>query len=66
MKSQDESPDILTKAETARLLRVSPRKVDYMVAARELPHIQVGKRSIRFQRSSLLKWLQKREQGNDE
>ena len=58
-------PGILKKDEVAAYLRCSKRSVDYLVASREIPFVKTGKRSIRFSRGSLEKWIARREEGGD-
>jgi len=55
------SEDILVVAEVARLLRVSERTVQRLVAAEGIPFFRVG-RSIRFLRSSVEVWLRAAEE----
>ncbi len=56
--NQDE---ILTRAETAELLKLPERTLDYLVSTGQIPFARIGKRSVRFTRSRLLEWLQERE-----
>ena len=52
-----ESPLLLTVAETADLLRTSPKAVYAMVARGQLPGvIRIG-RNLRFRRDALLDWI---------
>ena len=56
--NQDE---ILTRAETAELLKLPKRTLDYLVSTGQIPFARIGKRSVRFTRSRLLEWLSERE-----
>jgi excisionase family DNA binding protein len=50
------SDDLLTVLEVAGLLRMKPKGVYGMVAARRIPFVRVSNR-IRFLRSDLDRWL---------
>jgi excisionase family DNA binding protein len=54
---------VLTAVEAAKLLRVSRSRLYAMAAAQEIPHLRLSTRCVRFCRSSLLRWLEEREQG---
>ena len=47
---------LLTVEEVATLLRLSPRGVYNLVAARRIPHIKVGTR-VRFKVEQVEEWL---------
>ena len=54
---RDETGDVLTVAEVAKLLRVG-RNAVYDAAARgEIPHRRVG-RLLRFHRAAVMRWLE--------
>ena len=59
-----DKPENLLKTEAAEFLRISKRTLDYLIAAKEIPFVRVSKKGIRFRRSSLEKWMNQREQGN--
>jgi len=50
------SMEVLTVVEVARLLRVSQRTVQRLVASERIPFVRVG-RSVRFRQPSLAAWL---------
>jgi excisionase family DNA binding protein len=52
------NPEILTPDEVAEFLRVSRRKINYLVAAKALPFVRIGRRVVRFKRHAVTKWLQ--------
>ena len=56
--------EMLTEIEAAKLLRISPKKLWTMRMAGEVPHIRL-RGSIRYRRSSLLRWLEELEKGGD-
>ena len=47
---------LLTVEEVAKLLRLSPRGVYNLVAARRIPHIKLGTR-VRFKAEQIEEWL---------
>jgi len=51
---------LLGYRETAVFTGMCERKLQELVANRRIPHIRLG-RSIRFRRSSLIKWLSDQE-----
>lgn len=54
--------EILTLPEVARLLKVSESQVRRLVKDSGLPTIQIAtRRALRFNRESVLKWLEKYE-----
>ena len=52
----DPIPELLTRAEAARLLRISQRKLGEMKASGQLPYVQIG-RLVRFDSRDLRKWI---------
>jgi len=52
---------ILSKAEVAEYLKVSPRSVDAWVRLGTIPFSRVGKRAVRFRESAIDRWLAERE-----
>ena len=64
MQNQSVIPEILTVAEVAELLAVTPRTIQNWVQARKIPYVRIGGRprlgrggSIRFIRSEIDQWL---------
>jgi excisionase family DNA binding protein len=53
--------DLLTKEEVAELLRVSPRTIERLVNARELPFVKLD-RAIRFHRRDVVELVNRRTQ----
>jgi excisionase family DNA binding protein len=51
------NPEILTPDEVAEFLRVSRRTINYLVAAKALPFVRIGRRVVRFKRHAVTKWL---------
>jgi excisionase family DNA binding protein len=49
--------EILTPDEVAKLLRVSRRTINHLVAAKAIPFVRIGKRTIRFKRDAVMKWF---------
>ena len=56
-----ESPLLLTVAETADLLRTSPKAVYAMVARGQLPGVRRIGRRLLFRRDALLNWLDQKD-----
>ncbi len=52
---------LLTRSEAAKALAVSVRKVDYLIAAGELPVVRMG-RTIRIRPSAIEYFVEAREQ----
>lgn len=56
-ENQGLTDPLLDAKEAARLLHV-PRSTLYeLVRSRGLPHVQIGKRGMRFTRSDLARWI---------
>ena len=55
-KQQEESP-IMRRADAAKFLKLSIRGLDYLVAAKEVPHKKAGKRLVLFDKESLTNWV---------
>ena len=53
--------EILTKAEVAEMLKMSPKTISYMVHTQQIPFLRLGKRRVRFSRVSLEQWIKDRE-----
>ena len=47
---------VLTRQETADLLKLSLRSLDYLTATKQIPFKRMG-RSIRFSESALQRWM---------
>lgn len=60
-QKQKNEDEILTRSETAGMLKIPGRTLDYLVATKQIPYSRIGKRSVRFSRSRLLAWLRERE-----
>ena len=56
-----ESPLLLTVAETADLLRTSPKAVYAMVSRGQLPGVRRIGRRLLFRRDALLDWLDQKD-----
>ena len=56
MPDPSDAPTILTTAEAAKFLRMSPAKLRDLVATGAVPSFKVGPR-LRFRRQDLLAWL---------
>ena len=57
-----ENDELLTVAEVARWLRITPRTVYRFVRNAQLPHVRVG-RGLRFTRAAVEAWLRRRAEG---
>jgi excisionase family DNA binding protein len=57
----DDLPEVLTRDQTATLLQVPKRTIDYWVSVNEIPYSRLGKRCVRFRLSRLLSWMEERE-----
>ena len=55
----DESPELLTKHEVAKILRVSSRTIERYASERKLRHIRYSASVIRFRRSDVMKFLER-------
>jgi len=53
--------NLLTVEELAESLRVAPQTIRNWVAARSIPFVRVGRKSM-FLRESIVRWLQEKEQ----
>ena len=56
MTTLDSLPPILSRKETAELLRLTERSIDAMRKSGKLPHFRIGG-SVRFQREAVLALL---------
>ncbi len=61
-QSEPEFPGLLTLEELSRALRVNPRTIRRMVAARRIPCVRLGRR-LRFVRGDVFRWLEARKEG---
>lgn len=57
LKASDESADVLTREQAAKLLHVEAHTVTRWVKARGLPGHRLAGGEWRFRRSALLRWL---------
>lgn len=53
-RTSDEIAEFLKKKGVAAMLSLSPRKIDSMTAAGELPHVRLSKRCILYPRQGVL------------
>jgi len=60
----DSKPEILTPNEVADILRVSRRKINQLVAEGQIPCVRIGKRRIRFNRETVMKWVREQHTTN--
>lgn len=60
--SEAEFPALLTLEELSRALRVNPRTIRRMVAARRIPCVRLGRR-LRFVPGDVFRWLEARKEG---
>ena len=60
--SEREFPALLTLEDVSRALRVNPRTVRRMVAARRIPCVRIGRR-LRFVPGDVFRWLESRREG---
>jgi len=57
-RSVDETPEFLTVADVAKLLRIGPKIVRRLVSLSQIPHKVVdGRGTVRFRRTSVLAWF---------
>ena len=55
-------PLLLTPAQAAKALAISPRKLWAMTASGEIPHVRIG-RSVRYSLDDLHRWIDEQTQG---
>ncbi|MCG6972164.1 MAG: helix-turn-helix domain-containing protein [Desulfobacterales bacterium] len=53
--------EILEKKDVAKMFKLPKSTIDRMVTMGQIPFIRMGKRSVRFSRDRLEKWLEERE-----
>ena len=51
--------ELLDKREAARLLAIKARSLDRYISARLIPYVKIG-RLVRFRRSDLIKWIERK------
>tara|TARA_R100001143_G_C3334005_1_gene120876 strand:- start:866 stop:1087 length:222 start_codon:yes stop_codon:yes gene_type:complete len=56
---------LLNTKETAEVLTISIRKLQEMTKAKEIPHLRMGSRSVRYEIDSLKKWIASKVQGGE-
>lgn len=61
MKPHVSEPEVLIRKQAADFLQLSLPTLNYLVQTNQIPFSRVGKRSVRFRRSRLLKWLDEQE-----
>ncbi|MBL9172675.1 MAG: helix-turn-helix domain-containing protein [Verrucomicrobiales bacterium] len=52
--------DLLDKPATARLLGISVRTLDGLMAARKVPYLKIGRKIVRFHRQDVIAHLRER------
>ena len=52
---------VLTRKETATLLKVPLRTLDYLTSTGQIPFFRVGKRGVRFNEKRLQEWSREQE-----
>ena len=67
MTDHSDRPDdtdsiLLNYAQAAHLLNISERCLWSLAKANQIPHLRI-RRAVRFRRESLLRWIERREQG---
>ncbi|MBC8466721.1 MAG: helix-turn-helix domain-containing protein [Deltaproteobacteria bacterium] len=53
--------EILTRRETAEMLKLPIRTLDYLVGTNQIPFSRLGKRAVRFDKNRLNEWFRDRE-----
>jgi len=48
--------DFLTRDEVSDLLKIPKSTLDYLVATGQIPFSRIGKRAVRFHRSTVVEW----------
>ena len=48
---------LLTAKQAADVLVISPRKLWALTASREIPHVRLGERTVRYKASALADWI---------
>jgi excisionase family DNA binding protein len=61
-RSESAFPALLTLEELSLALRVNPRTIRRMVAARRIPCVRLGRR-LRFVPGDVFRWLEARKEG---
>ena len=56
----DEQKEIMTYAEAAKYLGLPLGTMYSMVARKEIPHVRLGPRLVRFPRTALSEWIRRR------
>lgn len=54
---------LLNTKETAEVLTISIRKLQEMTKDKEIPHLRMGSRCVRYEIGSLKKWIASKVQG---
>jgi excisionase family DNA binding protein len=53
--------NLLSYSEVAEWLRIKPGTLYSMVSRREIPHLRVSPRVVRFDEAALVRWLERKE-----
>jgi excisionase family DNA binding protein len=53
--------DLLTSEELLKVLKISGGTLHAMIKSNEIPHFYMGKKVLRFNKKSIMEWLQKLE-----
>ena len=56
---------LLNTKETAEVLTISPRKLYELTRDKEIPHLRMGSRCVRYEMDSLKKWIASKVQGGE-
>tara|TARA_R100001132_G_scaffold377_1_gene610 strand:- start:1949 stop:2170 length:222 start_codon:yes stop_codon:yes gene_type:complete len=56
---------LLNTQETAKVLTISPRKLYELTRDKEIPHLRMGSRCVRYEMDSLKKWIASKVQGGE-
>ncbi len=51
--------DYLTYSEVSRLLNIKIGTLYSLVSKRQIPHIRLGHRTVRFSKSEILRWIER-------
>jgi len=55
--NESQRPMLLTSADAARALQISPRKLWELMTRGDIPHVRIG-RAVRFRLEDLEKWIE--------
>ncbi|MFQ5734470.1 MAG: helix-turn-helix transcriptional regulator [Planctomycetaceae bacterium] len=54
---------LLTAPQAAKALAISPRKLWGLTASGEIPHVRIGRRSVRYPVDELQRWIDAQTKG---